>query len=88
MVIKRGIIMNKNLKRIFMLFTAFGVIALIMLPAWIMISLIIFQLNNVNPLDLYEWLVATYIVLGFSLFVYIYLFYRLIFIEGKESKKE
>lgn len=80
--------MNKNLKRIFMLFTAFGVIALIMLPAWIMISLIIFQLNNVNPLDLYEWLVATYIVLGFSLFVYIYLFYRLIFIEGKESKKE
>ena len=79
--------MNKNLKRIFMLFAALGVFALIMLPAWIMISLIIFQLNNVNPLDLHEWLVATYIVTSFSLLVYVYLFYRLIFVEGKEPKK-
>lgn len=79
--------MNKILKRIFMLFTALGVVALIMLPAWVILSLVIFQLNNVNPLDFHEWLIATYIVISFSLLVYVYLFYRLIFIEGKEPKK-
>lgn len=80
--------MNKNLKRIIMLFLALGVVALIMLPAWVILSLAIFQLNNVNPLELHEWLVTTYIIVGFSSLVYIYLFYRLIFIEGKEPKKE
>lgn len=80
--------MNKKLKTIFLLFIVLGVVAMIILPIWVLISLVIFQVSNLNIIDLHEWLVATYIVASFSLLVDVYLFYKFVFTEGKEPKKE
>lgn len=79
--------MNKKLKVIFMLFIVLGVVAMVALPIWIMISLITIQTNNINLLELHEWLIATYVIATFSLFVDVYLFHKLIFTDNKKSKK-